>query len=174
MRNLVVDISSLIDKVKDDQCDLVKENVARKLTLLRTSLTDAVKMLSKHQRVAATHIFVIMISTETRDRKPYALPVQCLPIQTLRDQQARDLANHVIAAMVQRGMKIAGEYCIDNYFCKAACILVKGFTTNGEFNSLRWKGNQRPLTVLDVKRKARSKYKNKGFRTLIKMLSPVG
>ena len=26
--------------------------------------------------------------------------------------------------------------------------LFAGFTTNGEFNSLRWKGNSRPLTIL--------------------------
>lgn len=53
-------------------------------------------------------------------------------------------------------------------------IIIIGFTSNGEFNSLRWKGNTRPLTVLQVRSEARSKYKNKGFRTLSDMLTPEG
>lgn len=49
-----------------------------------------------------------------------------------------------------------------------------GFTTNGEFNSLRWKDNTRPLTVLQVKSEVRSRYQHKGFKTLMEMLTPVG
>ena len=49
-----------------------------------------------------------MISSETRQNKPYALPVQCLPISSLKDVQARELCNHIVAAMVERGMKVAG------------------------------------------------------------------
>ena len=49
-----------------------------------------------------------MISSETRQNKPYALPVQCLPISSLKDVQARELCNHIVASMVERGMKVAG------------------------------------------------------------------
>ena len=34
---------------------------------------------------------MFMISSETRNRKPYALPVQCLPIASLKDAAVRDL-----------------------------------------------------------------------------------
>ncbi len=110
VRKLVVNISALREKVQDEHYDLVKENTARKLGSIRTELMEAVKKLSRHQRNAATHIFVFMISPESRSRKPYALPVQCLPIRGLKDQQARELANKVIAAMVERNMKVAGTY----------------------------------------------------------------
>ena len=49
-----------------------------------------------------------------------------------------------------------------------------GFTTDGEFNSLRWKGNTRPLTVLQVKTDARKVYQSKGFKTLMNVLTPIG
>lgn len=34
-------------------------------------------------------------------------------------------------------------------------------TTDGEFNSLHWKGNTHPLTVLQIKSEARSCYRHK-------------
>ena len=52
---------------------------------------------------------VFMISPESRNHKPYALPVQCLPITALKDQQCRELANQIIAAMVKRNMKVVGR-----------------------------------------------------------------
>ena len=110
MRDLVVDITCLNDKIQDENYDLMKENVPRKLMSICTSLKDAVKLLSKHQRTAATHLFVILISTESRCSKPYAFPVQCLPIAGLRDRQARDFANSVITSMTERGMKVAGMW----------------------------------------------------------------
>ena len=94
-RQLIVDIEVVMDKVKIVAND-VKSNIARSLTLLRSSLTDFVKKLSKHQRTPATHIFVFMISPESRNKKPYALPVQCLPIGSLKDKQVRGLADKVI------------------------------------------------------------------------------
>lgn len=48
-----------------------------------------------------------------------------------------------------------------------------GFSTNGEFNSLRWHGINRPLSILQVRTKSRAKYAQKGYKTLI-MLTPIG
>ena len=98
----------LKERVDDPQCDIVRENVASKLVSMRNQLVECIKKLSKHQRTAATHIFVLMISTETIHHKPYALPVQCLPIAALKDRQARELANEVISSMLERNMKVAG------------------------------------------------------------------
>lgn len=49
-----------------------------------------------------------------------------------------------------------------------------GFTTDGEFNSLRWKGQSRPLTVLEIKSAVRSTYQRRGFKSLMSMLTPIG
>ena len=49
-----------------------------------------------------------MISPEDRRRKPYAIPVQCIPYRSLTDAKARELASVVICEMVKRNMKVAG------------------------------------------------------------------
>ena len=58
MRDLI-DITCPNDKIRDENYYPVKEMVPRKLKSICTSLNDAVKLLSKHQRTAATHTFVI-------------------------------------------------------------------------------------------------------------------
>ena len=118
---LIVDISSLKDKLADPQYDTVKENTARTLKLLRSRMAETVTKLSKHQRTAATHIFVVMVSPESRNRKPYALPVQCLPIRALRVQQVRDIVHKLIALMVERQMNVAGT-CVCICICTCTCI----------------------------------------------------
>ena len=74
----------------------------------RSSLSTFVRNLSRHQRVQATHMFVFMISCDKRDSKPYAVPVQCLPYNSLTHSKLRQLINELIKEMVARGMKVAG------------------------------------------------------------------
>ena len=50
-----------------------------------------------------------MISPESRDKKPYALPVQCLPYVGMSEDMIRALANALIGEMTTRGMKVVGE-----------------------------------------------------------------
>ena len=110
VRNLTTELSVIRGgKCQNESCDLVKENVASALTSLSKRLDEAVKKLSKHQRTAASHIFVVLISRESRSRRPYAVPVQCLPIRGLKDKQAREIANRIIVEMTERNMKVAGE-----------------------------------------------------------------
>ena len=52
-----------------------------------------------------------------------------------------------------------------------ACI---GFSTNGEWNSLRLRGNTRPLSFLLLTSTARSKYSRMGYQTMINILTPRG
>ena len=99
----------------------MKENVACALTSLSKRLEEAVKKLSKHQRTAASHIFVVLISRESRSCKPYGVPVQCLPIRGLKDKQAREIANRIIAEMTERNMKVAGEDVFTCVKCKGMC-----------------------------------------------------
>ena len=112
IQQLVVELKICKEPVNSMQYDLVEENYAKKLGSIRENVESAVRKLSRHTRTAATHIFVFMISAETRKKTPYALPIQCLPIAALKDYQCRELANRIIAAMVERNMKVAGEYSI--------------------------------------------------------------
>lgn len=52
---------------------------------------------------------VFMISHERCDRKPYALPVPCVPYVGMSDAKIRCLANKIIEEMIKRKMKIAGS-----------------------------------------------------------------
>ena len=55
---------------------------------------------------------MIMISSDLRDCKPYALPVQCLPYAGMNEETIRRLVNELLMEMVGYGMKVAGELCI--------------------------------------------------------------
>ena len=101
-------VSAVMKKVTEKSC-VVEDNVARQLSTIREELSVAVKKLSKHQRTVATHIFVFMLSPEKRNVKPYALPIQCLPIRVLKDMTLRDLTNKIISLMIERNMKVAGK-----------------------------------------------------------------
>lgn len=46
-----------------------------------------------------------------------------------------------------------------------------GFVTNGEWNSLRTRGNTRPLSVFQIRSEA--KYSHTGLKQIIGMISPV-
>ena len=71
--------------------DLQKINYSQWLCNIREQLNSFIKGLSKHTRNPASHIFVIMISPEKRDVKPYAIPVQCIPYRGLKDSDVRTL-----------------------------------------------------------------------------------
>ena len=65
--------------------------------------------LYKYKRTAATHIFVLMISTQSRSKKPYALPVQCIPYVSMTHEHVRQILNNLISLMNERKMKISGN-----------------------------------------------------------------
>jgi len=68
--------------------------------------TNFIKGVTRHWPTAATHVLVFMISNETKRRKPYLLPVQCIPYKGLADAKVCDLANDAIH---ERQLKIAGK-----------------------------------------------------------------
>ena len=84
------------------------ENIPRRLSSFRKHLLAFEKAVTRHKCVAATHIFVVMISTEDRRKKTYALPIQCIPCQGLKNRQARDFCNKVVKEMEDRNMFVAG------------------------------------------------------------------
>lgn len=97
-------------------CDYTSQdqNVASQLNDFRSALSSFVRSLSRHQRMQATHLFVFMISCDKRDTKPYAVPVQCLPYNSLPHSKLRHLINELIKEMESRGMKVAGTcmFCV--------------------------------------------------------------
>ena len=65
--------------------------------------------VTHHQRTRATHVLVFITSNEERDKKPYALPIQCIPCKDLSDLKVHQLANKIIYEMDARNMKVAGD-----------------------------------------------------------------
>ena len=65
--------------------------------------------LFKKKRTAATHVLVLMLSDERRQKKPYALPVRFVPYRTLRDQYVHDLTREVKQKMTERGLHLVGR-----------------------------------------------------------------
>lgn len=73
---LRVGVSWLIGKIQDPECDLTAANLPRRLHEVQNSTFTTA--LTKYTRMVATHIFVFMISPSKRDKKPYAIPIQCV------------------------------------------------------------------------------------------------
>lgn len=112
-----------------------------------------------------------MISPDKRDKKPYAIPIQCVSYRGMKDTTLRRLTNQIVHEMHHRQMKVAGKLiCVVHIQC---IMYLLGCVTNGEFNHLRACGYQRPVSVLKIRADARSKYSRKGEATLLAMLTPT-
>ena len=105
-RQLHRDINILINKMGQDTH--VEDNIPSQLSYVRQKLHSFIKGVTRHQHTTATHILVFMISSEERRRKPYSLPVQCVPYKALTDSKIRYLANKIVSEMKKRKMNVAG------------------------------------------------------------------
>ena len=85
-----------------------EHNLARKLTQIRLKLYSFVKNLYRFKRTPASHIFVFMISSALRNKKPYALPIQCVAYAGMKEQDIWCMVNAIGKEMVNAGMKVAG------------------------------------------------------------------
>ena len=112
-RKLRTEISTILDVFSFPRAIQQEYNLSRKLGFVRSKLMEVLKGLYSFKRTPATHIFVYMISSALRNRKPYALPVQCVPYSTLTERDMRRMVNGIVAEMVSHGMKVAGKHlCI--------------------------------------------------------------
>lgn len=100
-----VEVGALLNVLPNDDPNV---NVPMKVSSLREMLEKAIKGVTKYQRIQATHMFVIMISCELRDHKPYAIPIQCIPCKALTEKEIRRIVNSVLKEMTARSMKVAG------------------------------------------------------------------
>ena len=60
------------------------------------------------------------------------------------------------------------------YCWLTANISMIGMVTNGEFSSIRMRGNTRPLHVLQLKAEARSNISKVSVKSLLAFLTPTG
>lgn len=172
-RQLYAEVTGVLELLEDDQIDVIKKNVASRVSKLQESLFPFIREVTRHQRQKATHILVTMISPSQRSQKPYALPVSCIPYRSLTISQARTFINNIIMEMTKRNMKIAGMKWKGSDL-NVLFIIHVGFVSNGEYNSFRAMGYTRPLSVLKIRSMARNKYSKMSVSKMESMLLPIG
>jgi len=83
-------------------------NIPRQLSQIRKKLCELNKRIVHFRRVPATHIFVFMISSDARNKKPYAVPVQWVPYSGLKEVDIRRLVSNLCKKMFSLGMNVSG------------------------------------------------------------------
>jgi len=83
-----------------------QNNIAYKVTSISQRLLQFAKRITYFKRTPATHVFVFMISPEQRDRKPYAIPVQCVPYSSLKEGDILTLVSALCKKMKSYNMVI--------------------------------------------------------------------
>ena len=111
-RQLTVDVTLLIERVENQNNQINAINYA--LSKLQEHLTEFVMAVSRHRRIPGTHILITMVSPCERSKKPYALPICCMPYAGLTESKARTHIISGIAEMTERGMKVEGTCIIVN------------------------------------------------------------
>lgn len=172
-RKLYVEIDALLVLLDDPSTDFIHQNIARRLTKIQENLFPFIRGATRHQRHAATHVLVTMVSPSQRNKKPYALPVSCIPYGSLTESKARTHIKSIITEMQKRKMKVAGKLNIFSYLhtCIHACT---GFVSNGEYNVFRTKGFSRIVSILRLRSEARKFSNTMPVSKMEKMLCPKG
>ena len=178
-RNLRTEVSAVLDIASMSDVTCREQNLPQKLTSIRTRLCGFVKGLYRFKRTPASHMFVMMISSELRDTKPYALPVQCLPYAGLKERDMRHMVTRIVKEMVTIGMAVAGKCTKAHLYSMKIMsshyfISLAGFVSDGEFNYMRSKGYTRPLSILQIRTDVRNKFSKTKQDVLLCMLTPKG
>lgn len=110
-RKLHTEIDALLTLLDDSSTDFIHQNIARRLNKLQDDLLPFIRGVTRYQRHVATHVLVTMISPSQRSKKPYAVPVSCIPYGSLTESKARTHIKSIITEMQKRKMKVAGKEC---------------------------------------------------------------
>ena len=94
------------EKVEAGHNPIVGVNYA--VRKLQSTIQAFLRAVTRYQRTPATHILVTMISPSERNRKPYALPICCIPYVGLTEARARSHISSVVKEMCKQGMHIEG------------------------------------------------------------------
>ncbi|CAB3983365.1 Hypothetical predicted protein [Paramuricea clavata] len=146
---LIQEITCIVNRFECGQQQVVKSCIVK----LEPKLFNYVKQVYMKKRNAATHLMIFMISDELRNTKPYAVPVRFLPYHSITDAKLRELQSQIEDAMV------------------AVNMVTVGFTTDGEFNSLRTKGKTRPISVVEIIMMVKREAKSINLNTLTKIFT---
>lgn len=103
-RSLLVEVTTLRERVDSPPIAGLNYTVNK----LQSSVKEFIRAVSRHQRTPATHVLVTMISPSERNRKPYALPLCCIPYVGLNESQARSHIHKVAKEMSEQGMHVEG------------------------------------------------------------------
>lgn len=112
VRKIRPSLNGMIGLIRAPNFNFMEQNFPRKLGELRGRLTKFTKGVYQFHRTVATHMFVIMISSESRTQKPYALPVQCLPYAGLKEKDIRQIVSTLLCEMRKRKMKVCGKFFV--------------------------------------------------------------
>ena len=78
--------------------------------------------------------------------------------------------------MADLGMDVAGIHT-QHLTCSLSqlylCLSFLGECTNGEWNTLRCRGNTRPLSIFQIRADVRAKYSRMPYKTMMAMLTPI-
>ena len=107
---MYAELLSICDLLKNESTDVIQVNMAQRLSMLQDKCLSFFRGISRHKRAAASHVLVTMISPSQRNKKPYAVPVSCIPYKDISESKAcSHIINSVISQMKKRNMKVAGE-----------------------------------------------------------------
>ena len=100
------EITQVVNKHVSGQQQFVKSAIVK----LSPRLLNYVKEVYTKKRSAATHLMIFMISDESRNTKPYAVPVRFLPYHSITDNKLRQLQMEIEDAMIDLNMIPVGKY----------------------------------------------------------------
>ena len=79
-----MELLSIIDLLTCQSTDIVAENIAGRITRIQERLLSFLKGITRYQRSAASHVLITILSPSSRNVKPYAIPISCIPYARLR------------------------------------------------------------------------------------------
>lgn len=107
-QNVTVNINALVGLLEDNESVPPGINQSQSLANIREQLTTFVRSLYRHKRRPASNVYVMMISSEQRHVKPYALPIQLIPYKSVNENTMRALVGEIVKVMRSLGMKVVG------------------------------------------------------------------
>lgn len=105
-RRLLDECRWIMRQLRELKHTRVDEPMPCSLADLRKKMAKFVRGIIRFRRTPASHIAVYMISDERRNKKPYAIPIQCVPYRGMNEALGRKLVNNIIAEMNRRGMRV--------------------------------------------------------------------
>lgn len=172
-------LNVMINDLKIGLCNAVL-HLMRKL---EKNILQYYKDLYCKKRRPASYLLIFMIANELRNAKPYAVPIQFLSCKSITDEHIRNLEVDIEESMKSNGMVPVGMYKKFMYVYLTTLLeptsslklwsifniyRLIGFTTDGEFNSLRSNGKRRPISVVQVIRNAKAKAREIGGKNIMK------